>query len=407
MVIEFQLKYDFGDNNMEWVVDEDRSIVLHPYPGGSEIANFGMLNGETQTMVTYPGQLVDRFEIKFYLVRNTFCLEGNVWDDSDYNGIKDRREPPIPRQTVFLHLKETVNAPDPDWTKVPTDYETASNGRYPSARGKAIAEQAVFRDRRHQVFKIRLAERENYVPTQRIHFVWNDLEDDSDLNDDWQSDEIQVTPGSSYEVDAGLVECVDFTLDFNKFPDGSQVKPAVYVQNEWDDAFGMTLSASGGLKTTPRVFDSANPTGDDFDLGSPNEKCPKKGPGKGEGGRPKSPGENCEPLGNVLIVQEVNNSPGIPDDERRGGQISFDFDPPMRKVYSIGLLDIEDEFTSVEVVHDALNNPVPFTFFADNKGDNGKQLVDLGDLDHVSTVKVDFFGSGAVWSISFCMINPP
>mmetsp|Transcript_25496 Transcript_25496/g.46032 ORF Transcript_25496/g.46032 Transcript_25496/m.46032 type:complete len:81 (-) Transcript_25496:194-436(-) len=73
----------------------------------------------------------------------------------------------------------------------------------------------------------------------------------------------------------------------------------------------MTLQAKGGENTLPRIFDSGNPGGEtryacgDSDLGTPNEKCSKNpGPGRGIGGEPGSPGENCEPLGNVLIVQE-------------------------------------------------------------------------------------------------------
>ena len=36
----------------------------------------------------------------------------------------------------------------------------------------------------------------------------------------------------------------------------------------------------------------------------PNVKCPGGGVGIGAGGEPGHPGENCAPLGNILIIQE-------------------------------------------------------------------------------------------------------
>lgn len=37
---------------------------------------------------------------------------------------------------------------------------------------------------------------------------------------------------------------------------------------------------------------------------SPNIQCAPSGPGRGRGGQPGMPGENCIEQGNVLVVQE-------------------------------------------------------------------------------------------------------
>jgi hypothetical protein len=73
-----------------------------------------------------------------------------------------------------------------------------------------------------------------------------------------------------------------------------------------------------------RLFDSLNPTGNDDDLGSPNMRCSPSGrPGKGKGGELGMEGENCEPLGNVLIIQEGTKAK--PNDNSHGGITHFDF----------------------------------------------------------------------------------
>lgn len=72
---------------------------------------------------------------------------------------------------------------------------------------------------------------------------------------------------------------------------------------------GFTVRADEGLNIN--VFDSANIVSkyprDDPDLGAPNRACGsargKKGPGRGDGGKPGAPWPNCDPQGNLLIIQ--------------------------------------------------------------------------------------------------------
>jgi hypothetical protein len=111
--------------------------------------------------------------------------------------------------------------------------------------------------------------------------------------------------------------CTEQVVDFDQDSNGNGLPPGAYIGVTEYAAFGLTISASGGLGSLPRLFDTANPgtqAKGDPDLGAPNERCDGGGPGWGEGGEPDGAGPNCKPLGNVLIIQEPNDYPEIPDD---------------------------------------------------------------------------------------------
>lgn len=84
------------------------------------------------------------------------------------------------------------------------------------------------------------------------------------------------------------------------------------------------------------IFDSANPTGGDYDLGTPNRAF--GGPGRGRAGG-SSNFANSDTQGNVLILSEDGDSTD-PDDNQNGGRFRFYFDPP-RYIETLGLLDTE------------------------------------------------------------------
>ena len=176
------------------------------------------------------------------------------------------------------------------------------------------------------------------------------------------------------------------------------------MEREWAE-FGITLSASGGVGGLPRLFDTTNPGGQngngDPDLGAPNEACPSGGPGKGVGGIPGMPGENCDPLGNILIVQEPGTD--VPDDNGNGGMINFKFQNPAQYVYELGFLDI-DYASKVEIFHETDTGMASTVFNLPLAGDNGKQTLTI-DTENVREIKVTFSRSGAVTHISFCY-NP-
>ena len=162
------------------------------------------------------------------------------------------------------------------------------------------------------------------------------------------------------------------------------------------------MSASGGEGDLPRLLDSSNPgsedTCGDADLGAPNEACTPSGPGSGVGGVPGSQGENCDPLGNVLIVQE----PGAdcPDDNVDGGMIIFDFEVPAEIVYSMGILDI-DYASSLTVSHLVDGDMDETVFNLELLGDNSYQTVEI-NIENVKQIKLTLSRSGGVTSLSFC-----
>ncbi len=194
--------------------------------------------------------------------------------------------------------------------------------------------------------------------------------------------------------------CADVVINFDSDDSDSPLAPGMYVSNEWSK-YGLSLSASGGLGTLPRLFDSSEPIGD-RDLGAPNNRCTPPGPGVGEGGEPGTPGENCSPLGNVLIIQEVNDDPSVPDDQRGGGAIVFDFNEPINYFYEIGLLDIDKPNSTITVVFensigDLEEKEIPIP----ELGDNSKQTLPI-NIANVLKLTLNLKDSGAVTYIRFC-----
>ena len=185
-------------------------------------------------------------------------------------------------------------------------------------------------------------------------------------------------------------------IDFNTAGNGKSLTNQNYVKDEWRAAFGMQVSvedAKGGYAPNgmARIFDSSNPTGDDWDLGTPNQNCPGGGPGRGNGGRPGQLGENCIAQGNILIVQESNK--WAADDNVRGGVIVFTFDSPTR-VGHLGLLDMDQGTSWLEILTaDARTLRLNFTGF----GDNSAQLVHVDLL--VKKLKVVMMEAGGVTEI--------
>lgn len=194
------------------------------------------------------------------------------------------------------------------------------------------------------------------------------------------------------------------TIDFQTRGDGKTLPRGAYVKNEWFNKYGLTVTASaavGGF--TPngmaRIFDTANPgtnTSGDPDLGSPNSKCPGGGPGIGNNGVPGDLGENCVPVGNVLIVQESNKT--IPDDNANGGTLSFSFAKPV--LFSdIGLIDIPD--TNLHRLNFTYQDGRVDTFTYKGLGDNAVQRV-IANKRNVRKVDVFVPYSGAVVELHFC-----
>lgn len=175
-------------------------------------------------------------------------------------------------------------------------------------------------------------------------------------------------------------------LDFDFAPGFDEPVPGQQIDDEYGE-LGLTVSAvnNTGGPNMAIVFDSTTPTGGDTDLATP-------GPGTG----------NDESLGQLLIIAENDfdaDNDGLvddPDDEQKGGVISFAFDVPT-EVESVRLVDIDDQMPSE--IRYVIEGVAGFTTVPVNDvGDNGVQEVLIGD-GKVELLEVYFGGSGAVADI--------
>ena len=161
---------------------------------------------------------------------------------------------------------------------------------------------------------------------------------------------------------------------------------------------------------TAVVFDTASPTGGDFDLGSPNETC--GGPGVGVGGELGTDYENCEALGHVLIVAadlddaDGNDLVDDPDDVNaalEGVSLAFDFAAlGSVTVHSVTLLDVHENGDAARVeMHDPDGTLLRVVKIPRDLEDNGVVVLNLGDVLGVAEVVVHLDGPGAVEDVRF------
>ena len=200
-----------------------------------------------------------------------------------------------------------------------------------------------------------------------------------------------------------------FHLDFSEYGNGNRITGTPYIrQVEYWDSHGVKIKAYGAGYTPgnkARIYDTTfyatNNDHGDPDLGSPNENCPGGGPGIGKGGKPTldngqpNPGANCEPQGNVLIVQESNKPEA--DDSGYSSMIEFTFRFPV-SLESVGLMDVDEGSGDFVTVWSELGK---HKHFVNGWGENSIEDV-IMNLNKVTKVQVKFPGSGAIRFIRFC-----
>ena len=165
-----------------------------------------------------------------------------------------------------------------------------------------------------------------------------------------------------------------------------------------DDEFigyGITVTTNDPVNHPAMIFDSANPTGGDLDLGTPNQDF--GGPGIGFGGASGQPGQNDVAEGKILIISEDGDS-SDPDDNATGGTITFNLANPLG-IKSLTLIDVET-FESYSVrAYDETNSLIN-SVNMNGLGDNSRIPVSL-NADAVSRLEVQFAGSGGIANIKF------
>jgi hypothetical protein len=159
------------------------------------------------------------------------------------------------------------------------------------------------------------------------------------------------------------------------------------------------------------IFDSTDirspAARDDPDLGAPNKDCPNSnGPGRGIGGKPDAPFPNCEPLGNLLIIQNENIDAEIPNDSPYGGCFVFTFLQPVT-LLGFGIMDVDETETATISITSSTGTYPSFespTTIGDNGHWKAATTYDLSALfADVVSMEICLPGSGAV---SFVDVDP-
>ncbi|MEM6271887.1 MAG: HYR domain-containing protein, partial [Bacteroidota bacterium] len=193
-------------------------------------------------------------------------------------------------------------------------------------------------------------------------------------------------------------------LNFETDGNGNPLQAGTQINNQWAN-FGVTIQTDNNRNNGPDqaiIFDSSNPTGGDDDLGTPNQQY--GGPGIGSGGV-----TNNIPEGNTLIIAERltdNNNDGLvdnPDDEARGGSITFTFNPTAT-VDSVVLIDVDDN-TGWSAASCVLNNGQTLNMPIPNMGDNGRIVIPIMQ-DSVQKLTINLGGSGSIAGLYFCADGP-
>lgn len=165
------------------------------------------------------------------------------------------------------------------------------------------------------------------------------------------------------------------------------------------------------------IFDTANPPGIDFDLGTPNEDF--GGPGIGAGGEAGATYQNDTAKGNILIINEAryfvdrdssgsidsNDSPveRTDDADNTNEPIVFDFSAlgPVT-IESITLIDVEAEEGTATVELKDSSDVTLATFDLPKTGNNGvAPNIPLGPTSDVATMIVILNGSGGIDDVVF------
>ncbi len=193
------------------------------------------------------------------------------------------------------------------------------------------------------------------------------------------------------------------------------------------DGFNPALSASSKCGNAPPcnaavVFDSSNPPGIDFDLGTPNECVAGPGIDKslsdGTGGECVSPFANVNALGNILIVNEERTTPDrngsntidtndslvdrTDDADLRDQYLEFDFSTTKRNgkgtvtVGSLTYMDNDEGEFGAQI--ELFGNFPPKFIGLPAIGDNGVLTIPIAQ-DEVSRMRVVLNGSGAVANV--------
>lgn len=154
------------------------------------------------------------------------------------------------------------------------------------------------------------------------------------------------------------------------------------------------------LNNAAMIFDSANPTGGDSDLGTPNQTC--GGPGVGADGEVGQPFENCSAQRNILIVTEDFDASNPDDADLVGAMLTFDFAAlGAVTIKEMTILDVEPREEEPAIVKLFSGAAEIASFSMPLTGNNGVGTMTLGPTAGVTNMTVILNGSGAIDNIVF------
>lgn len=155
---------------------------------------------------------------------------------------------------------------------------------------------------------------------------------------------------------------------------------------------------SGSASKDAMIFDSAAPTCNDEDLGTPNTAfsgpgLPTLNPVTGAGVG------NFNALGKVLIINEGGAC--YPDDDANGGTIYFTFNDAVKMV-SATITDVEEAGGSIKAFN--ASNAQLFSSTIPAIGDNSQQTLNVANQNGYETklVEINFAGSASVDNLVYC-----
>ncbi len=190
---------------------------------------------------------------------------------------------------------------------------------------------------------------------------------------------------------------LDFSAALQNIPAGAPVGTVTLPNGA---TMHVTADNTGDGPDLAIVFDSAHPTGDNRDLGTPNEDF--GGPGIGAGGHRGKPGENAIPLGNVLIIADNDadeNGDGLVDDPENShaGVLTLKFSHAGR--VALTFIDFGDDDPGPRLVLFDDGNEVGEAR-GHNMGNNGAQHLDLASYGDIDQVEIHMRGSHCIGAIT-------
>lgn len=214
---------------------------------------------------------------------------------------------------------------------------------------------------------------------------------------------VRLIPGEA-DIGNNFVEVTSQTcptlIDFDTGADGQLLAAGTIIDDEFS-GYGITVSTSSASNPA-MIFDSANPTGGDLDLGTPNQDF--GGPGVGAGGASGAPGENSIAEGNLLIISEDGDQ-SDPDDNAAGGTLIFEFATPY-KVAAVTLIDIESTTEDYEIRAYDANGALITLNATQGLGNNSRVVVNV-NADMVSRLEIFMSNSGGVANLDIVCPDEP